>query len=163
MAAQLEAESTETANTTSSQAPYKAELVTGTNRSEYLMQKLTVEEEDTVNRALSPGALLPSSINQKDLLTLAGRKGEGKLNTNIINLYIQDVLQQCDKKLCLQEQEQHQLLFYGTELMNKYFDKTNIGNYHYDQVIRYSKKAPDGDKFKSNMYFSSSTVEHTLK
>ncbi len=51
MAAQLEAESTETANTTSSQATNKTELVTGTNRSAYLMQKLTVEEEDTVKRA----------------------------------------------------------------------------------------------------------------
>ena len=43
MAAQLEAESTETSNTTSSQATHKTELVTGTNRSAYLMQKLTVE------------------------------------------------------------------------------------------------------------------------
>jgi len=38
------------------QATYKAELVTGTNRSDYLMRKLTIEEEDTVKRALSPGA-----------------------------------------------------------------------------------------------------------
>jgi hypothetical protein len=92
IAAELEAESTETANTTSSQATHNTELVTGTNRSEYLMRKLTIEEEDTVERKLSPGALLPSSINQKDLLTLAGRKGGGKLNTNIINMYTQVVL-----------------------------------------------------------------------
>ncbi len=111
IAAEQEAKSIETANTTSYQAPYKAELVTGTNRSEYLMQKLTVEEEDTVNRALSPGALLPSSINQKDLLTLAGRKGKGKLNTNIINMYTQVELKECDKKLCLQDQERGQSLF----------------------------------------------------
>ncbi len=76
MAAQLEAESTETANTTSSQAPHKEELVTGTNRSDYLMQRLTVEEEVTVERALSQGALLPSSINQMNFLTLVGRKGK---------------------------------------------------------------------------------------
>ena len=59
IAAEQEAKLIETANTTSNQASYKAELVTGTNRSEYLMQKLTVEEEDTVERALSPGAILP--------------------------------------------------------------------------------------------------------
>jgi len=86
MAAQLEAESTETANTTSSQAPHKEELVIGTNRSAYLMRKLTIEEEDTVKRALSKGALLPSSINQKDLLTLAGRKDVGNQNTDIIEM-----------------------------------------------------------------------------
>ena len=82
-------------------------MVIGTNRSDYLMQKLTIEEEDTVMRALSPGALLPSRTNQKDLLTLAGRKGGGggKLNTAIIEMYSQVVLKQCDKKLCLQEQE----------------------------------------------------------
>ena len=57
IAAELEAESTKTANTTSSQATHKKELVTGTNRSAYLMQKLTVEEKYTVERALSPGAL----------------------------------------------------------------------------------------------------------
>ena len=69
------------------------------------MQKLTVEEENTVERALSKGAILPSSINWKDLCTLAGRKGKGKLNTNIINMYTQVVLKECDKKLCLQEQD----------------------------------------------------------
>ncbi len=53
IAAEQEAELIETANTTSNQAPYKAELVTGTNRSEYLMRKLTFEEKDTVERALS--------------------------------------------------------------------------------------------------------------
>jgi hypothetical protein len=47
-AAEQEAKSIETTNTTSNQAPYKAVLVTGTNRSKYLMQKLTVEEENTV-------------------------------------------------------------------------------------------------------------------
>ena len=46
IAAQLEAESTKTANTTSPRATYKAELVTGTNRSDYLMRKLTIEAED---------------------------------------------------------------------------------------------------------------------
>ena len=153
IAAQLEAESTKTANTTSPQATYKAELVTGTNISDYLMQKLTIEEEDTVKRALSPGALLPSSINQKDLLTLAGRKGGGKLNTSIINMYTQDFLKQCDKQLCLQEQERRQSLFYGSEFIDKYFDKTNVGSYHYDQVRRYSKRAPDGDIFKSKYIF----------
>ncbi len=51
IAAEQEAKSIETTNTTSNQAPYKAVLVTGTNRSEYLMQKLTVEEENTVERA----------------------------------------------------------------------------------------------------------------
>ncbi len=86
IAAKQEAKLTETANTTSSQALYKAELVTGTNRSEYLMRKLTVEEEDTVKKALSPGAILQSSINQKDLCTLAGKNGEVKLNTNIIHM-----------------------------------------------------------------------------
>ena len=40
VAAQLEAESTETANTNSSQAPHKEELVIGTNRSVYPMQKI---------------------------------------------------------------------------------------------------------------------------
>ena len=75
IAAELEAESTGTPKTTSSQATHKTELVTRNNRSAYLMRKLTVEEEDTVKKALSPGALLPSSINQKDLLTLAGKKG----------------------------------------------------------------------------------------
>ncbi len=153
MAAQLEAESTETANTTSSQAPHKEELVIGTNRSAYLMRKLTIEEEDTVKRALSKGALLPSSINQKDLLTLAGRKGGGKLNIDIIETYSQVVLKQCDKKLCLQEQEQRQSLFYGSEFIKKYFDKTNYESYHYDQVIRYSKRDPDGDIFKSKYIF----------
>ena len=69
------------------------------------MRKLTVEEEDTVDRELSPGALLPSSINRKDLLTLAGRKGGGKLNTKIINMYTQVVLKECDKMLSLQDQE----------------------------------------------------------
>ncbi len=43
IAAEQEAKSVETANTTSYQAPYKAELVIGTNRSEYLMQKILVE------------------------------------------------------------------------------------------------------------------------
>ena len=60
------------------------------------MRKLTIEEEDTVERALYLGALLPSRIKQKDLLTLAGRKGEGKLNTDIIEMYSQAVLKQCD-------------------------------------------------------------------
>jgi Ulp1 family protease len=143
----------ETTNTTSNQAPYKAELVTGTNRSEYLMQKLTVEEENTVERTLSKGAILPSSINQKDLCTLAGKNGEGKLNTNIIHMYTQVVLKQCDKKLCLQEQERRPSLFYGSEFIDKYFDKTNIGNYHYDKVMRYSKRAPDGDIFKLKYIF----------
>ena len=115
MAAQLEAGSTKTTNTTSSQAPHKEELVIGTNISAYLMRKLTIEEEDTVKRALSQGALLPSIINQKELLKLAGRKGGGKLNTNIINMFTQVVLKQCDKKLCLQEQERRQSLFYGSE------------------------------------------------
>ena len=104
-------------------------------------------------RALSLGALLSSSINQKDLLTLAGKKGEGKLNTNIINMYTQVVLKQCDRKLCLQDQERRPSLFYGSEFIDKYFDKTNIGSYHYDQVIRYSKRAPDGDIFKSKYIF----------
>ena len=104
IAEELEAESTKTANTTYSQATHKEELVTGTNRSDYLMRKLTIEEEETVKRALSPGALLPSCINQKDLLTLAEWKGGGKLNTAIIEMYSQVVLKQCDKKLCLQEQ-----------------------------------------------------------
>jgi hypothetical protein len=113
------------------------------------MRKLTVEEEDTVERALSPGTLFPSSINQKDLCTLAGRKGEGKLNTKIINMYTQVVLKQCDKKNCLQQQEQCRSIFYKSEFIDNYFDKTNIGSYHYDQVIRYSKRAPDGDMFKS--------------
>jgi hypothetical protein len=112
------------------QATYKAELVTGKKRSDYLMRKLTIEEEDTVEWALSPGALLPSSLNQKDLLTIAGRKGEGKLNTTILNMYTQVVLKQRDKKLCLQEQERSQLLLYKSEFINKYFDKTNIGSYH---------------------------------
>ena len=71
IAAEQEAQSTETSNTTSSQATHKEELVIGTNRSDYLMRNLTIEEEDTVKRALSLGALLPSSINQKDLLTRA--------------------------------------------------------------------------------------------
>ena len=113
------------------------------------MRKLTFEEKVTVKRALSPGPLLPSCINQKDLLTLAGRKGEGKLNTDIIEMYTQVVLKQCDNKLCLQEQERRQLLFYGSDFIDKYFDKKNIGHYHYDQVIRYSKRTPDGDIFKS--------------
>ena len=126
IAAEQEAKSTETENTASSQAPYKAELVTGTNRSAYLMRKLTVEEEDTVKRALSQGTLLPSSINQKDLLTLAGRKCKGRLNTNIINMYTQVVLKQCDKKMCLQEQEQRHSLFYGSEFIDKYFDKKTL-------------------------------------
>ena len=86
-------------------------------------------------------------------MTLAGRKGEGKLNTNIINMYTKVILKECDKKLCLQEQERHQLLFYDTEFINKYFDKTNIGSYRYDKVIRYSKRAPDGDIFKSKYIF----------
>ena len=123
IAAELDAESNKTANTTYSQATHKEELVTGTNRSNYLKRKLTIEEEDTVVRALSPGALLPSSINQKDLLTLAGRKSGGKLNTAIIEMYSQVVLKQCDKKLCLQEQERSQSLFYGSEFINKYFEK----------------------------------------
>ena len=106
MATGLEAESTKTATTTSSQATHKEELVTGTNRSDYLMRKLNIEEDETVKRALSPGALLPSIINQKDLLTLAGRKDGEKLNTDIINMYTQVVLKQCDKKLYLKEQEQ---------------------------------------------------------
>ena len=105
IAAELEAESTKTANTTSSQATHIEELVTGTNRSDYLMRKLTIEEDETVRRELSLGALLPSSINQKDLLTLAGRKGGGKPNTAIIEMYTQVVLEKCDKELCLQEQE----------------------------------------------------------
>jgi hypothetical protein len=117
------------------------------------MRKLTIEEENTVERALSPGALLPSSLNQKDLHTLVGRKGEGKLNTNIINMYTQDFLKQCDKQLCLQEQERRQSLFYGSEFIDKYFDKTYVGSYHYDQVKRYSKRAPDGDIFKSKYIF----------
>ena len=143
------------------QATYKAELVTGKKRSDYLMRKLTIEEEDTVEWALSPGALLPSSLNQKDLLTIAGRKGEGKLNTNIINMYTQDFLKQCDKQLCLQEQERRQSLFYGSEFIDKYFDKTNIGSYHYEQVIRYSKMAPDGDIFKSKyIFFLIHSVKH---
>ena len=96
IAAELEAESTKTAKTTYYQATHKEELVIGTNRSDYLMGKLTIEEEDTVVRALSPGALSPSRINQKDLLTLAGRKGGGKLNTDIIEIYSQVVLKQCD-------------------------------------------------------------------
>jgi sentrin-specific protease 1 len=125
------------------------------------MRKLKVEEKDTVKRALSPGALLPSSLNQKDLSTLAGRKGEEKLNTNIINMYTQVVLKQCDKKLCLQEQERRQSLFYGSEFIDKYFDKTNIGSYHYEQVIRYSKMAPDGDIFKSKyIFFLIHSVKH---
>ena len=74
IAEEQKAKSTETAKTTSYQEPYKAKLVTGANRSEYLMRKITVEEEDTIERALSPGALLPSSINQKDLLRLAGKR-----------------------------------------------------------------------------------------
>ncbi len=111
IAAEQEAESTVTANTTSPQATHEEDLVTGKNRSDYLMRKLTIEEEATVERALSPGALLPSSINQNDLLTLAGRKGKGKLNTNIINMYTQFVLKEYDKKLCLQDQEQRQSLF----------------------------------------------------
>ena len=109
---------------------------------------MTIEEDETVKRALSLGALFPSSINQKDLLTLAGRKGGGEMNTAIIETYSQVILKQCDKKLCLQEQERSQSLFYGSELINKYFDKTNDGSYHHDQVIRYSKRAPDGDIFK---------------
>ena len=119
ISSEQEAESNVTENTTSSQATHKEELVTGTNRSAYLMRKLTVEEKDTVKRALSPGALLPSSLNQKDLSTLAGRKGEGKLNTNIINMYTQVVYKQCDKKLCLKEQDQLQSLFYGSEFIDK--------------------------------------------
>ena len=111
ISAGLEAESTKTANTTSSQATHTEELVTGTNRSDYLMQKLTIEEDETVKRALSLGALLPSSINQKDLMTLAGRKGGGKLNTAIIEMYSQVVLKQRDKQFCLQEQEQNRSLF----------------------------------------------------
>ena len=79
IAVQLEAESTETASTTSSQATQKTELVTGTNRSDYLMWKLTIEEEDTVKRALSPGSLLPSSINRKDLLIFLVRKNSLRL------------------------------------------------------------------------------------
>ena len=103
MAAQLEAESTETANTTSSQAPHKEELVTGTNRSEYLMRKLTFEEEDTVERALSKGAILSSSINRKDLCTLARKKGEGKLKkktsyTCTLKLSLNNVTKSCAKK-----------------------------------------------------------------
>jgi Ulp1 family protease len=88
-----------------------------------------------------------------DLLTLAGRKGEGKLNTNIINLYTQVVLGKCDKKLCQQKQERRQSLFYGSEFIDKYFDKTNVGSYHYDKVMRYSKRAPDGDIFKSKYIY----------
>ena len=38
IAAELEAKSTQITNTTSSQATHKPELVTGTNRSAYLMQ-----------------------------------------------------------------------------------------------------------------------------
>ena len=106
IAAGLEAESTKTANTASSQATHTEELVTGTNRSDYLMQKLTIEEDETVKRALSLGALLPSNINQEDLLTLAGRKGGGKLNTAITEMYSQVVIEQCDKQLCLKEEEQ---------------------------------------------------------
>ena len=68
-------------------------------------------------------------------------------------MYTQDVLKQCDKQLCLQEQERRQSLFYGSEFIDKYFDKTNVGSYHYDQVIRYSKRAPDGDIFKSKYIF----------
>ena len=151
--AELEAESTKTENTTYSQATNKEELVTGTNRSDYLMRKLTIEEEDTVVMALSLGALFPSRINQKDLLTLAGRKGGEKLNTDIIEMYSQVVLKQCDKKLCLQEQERSQSLFYRSEFIDKYFDKTNNEIYHCDQVIRYSKRAPDGDVFKSKYIF----------
>ena len=43
IAAEQEAQSTETSNTTSSQATHKEELVIGTNRSDYLMRKLTIE------------------------------------------------------------------------------------------------------------------------
>ena len=85
------------------------------------MQKLTIEKEDTVERALSQGALLPSRINQKDLLTLAGRKNGGKLNTAIVEMYSQIIHKQCDKKLCLQEQERSQSLFYRSEFIDKYF------------------------------------------
>ncbi len=153
IAEEQEAKSTETAKTTSYQKPYKAELVTGTNRSEYLMRKITEEEKKAVERALSPDAVLPPNINQNDLLRLAGKKGEGKLNTNIIDMYTQYVLKQCDKQLCLQEQERHHSLFYGSEFIDKYFDKNYIGIYHYDQVIKYSKNAPDGDIFKSKYIF----------
>jgi hypothetical protein len=45
------------------------------------------------------------------------------------------------------------LLFYGSEFIDKYFDKTNNEIYHYDLVIRYSKRAPDGDIFKSKYIF----------
>ena len=61
------------------------------------MRQLTVEEEDTVERALTPGALLPSIINQKDLLTLAGKKSGGRLNTAIIEIYTQVVLNNVTK------------------------------------------------------------------
>ena len=45
------------------------------------------------------------------------------------------------------------MLFYGSEFIDKYFDKTKNEIYHYDQVIRYSKRAPDGDIFKSKYIF----------